>query len=92
MGKIVLFVVVSFALYWGIRYKKASQKKEVESKEPDPPNNFGYQVDNADRLREYYQKKVKELQEKCEQGVKYSKENLQMYQEELKKLNNLNNN
>lgn len=93
MGKIILCVAVLFFIYWGIKYKKSSEESDKPTlKDNDVPNNHGYTIDNIDRLEDYYKKKIKELEDKCELGVKYSQENLQMYKEELQKIKNIRNN
>lgn len=82
-GGFILLLVICFLAYWGWQYYKGTQTKKEKSK--DEHDSDG----DPDVLRAYYERKIKEMEERVVMGIQQSTEQLEEYKEKLNKLNNL---
>lgn len=82
MGKIILLALILFAFYWGMRYYKGSNKVVEVKDEPQ---------DNIDKLVNYYNQKISEIESKSIEEIKKQEEILSYYKEQLNKINQMKN-
>jgi hypothetical protein len=87
-GRMILFAVICFLLYWGWQYYKNAQ---TNKEKPKNPADFRDSDGDPDALRAYYERKIVEMEERAVMGIENAQEELEKYQEKLKKLNNLKN-
>lgn len=87
MGKIILLVLVCFAIYWSVQAYRNGQKKKEEKETPkDYPD---YMEGNVEQLKKFYENKIAELENKSLEGLDKAQQQLKHYKEELEKINQL---
>ena len=92
MGKLILFIIVCFALYWASEYYKGGKaRKEERLKDKYNPERFDDSDGDPDALEEYYKRKINEMEEASVKGAEQAQEKLEYYKQKLQKLNNLEN-
>lgn len=82
MGKIILLALILFAFYWGMRYYKGSNKVVEVKDEPQ---------DNIDKLVNYYNQKISEIENKSIEEIEKQEGILSYYKEQLNKINQIKN-
>lgn len=83
MGKLILLILIIFALYWAWKlYMKNAGDVVILDIHPDKAK------DNAtvDDLMNYFNGKIKEIESKSLKETKHAEEKLEYYKEELNKL------
>lgn len=79
MGKIIMFVVILFAAYWGRKYyKKTNEVVEVKNEPQD-----------IDELINYYNQKINEIESKSIGEIEKQEVLLAYYKEQLNKINKI---
>lgn len=84
MGRIILLLVILFALYWAREYYNARKEKK-----PKVPSKN--EVETVDELISYYNGKIEEIESKSMEEIRTSEDTLKIYKEQLEKLNKIKN-
>ena len=94
-GRMILFAVICFLLYWAWAYYKARPKEECKEKEPDysrgAATSASSNASKVDELIADFNKKIADIESKSVEEIQRSESILNFYKAELEKLNNLKN-
>lgn len=90
MGKLILFAIICFAIYWATKYYKA-RPKEKENDYSKGATSVAPESSEVDELIANFNKKIAEIESKSVEEIKKQEHLLQYYKQELQKLTNLKN-
>lgn len=80
MGKIILLFAIGFALYWGIKFRNSSNKKEESDNKP---------TQTVDELIKEVESRIRKIESKSDEEIQKAQLILNHYKTELEKLNKL---